>query len=139
MGYLLDIARKIQIPQRVDPLYYEKNELNELTSSSVIDKFPNTELRPPKPKANLSPVETVVPPSPKVTDPWSPEVQSLVDWFLTINPPPEPFYLENHLHVLDPAKFFDVLRHEIKSGPSGPRARMGTLQSDLRQLKEYFN
>ena len=136
MGYLLDIARKIRLPQRVDPLYYEKNELNELTSSSVIDNSPSTELRPPEGKSltrdNRVPIINV-------DETWPAKTQSLVDWFLTLDPPPEPFYLENHLHVLDPAKFFDTLRHEIESGPSGPRARTGTLQSDLRQLKEYFN
>ena len=31
------------------------------------------------------------------------------------------------------------LRWEIQTGPTGPRARMGTLQSDLRKLKAYLN
>lgn len=74
---------------------------------------------------------------PKVV--WHPVVQSLVDWFLTLDPPTEPFYLENHLHVVDPVKCFESLRQEIETGPGGPRARLGALQSDLWKLKAYFS
>jgi hypothetical protein len=70
---------------------------------------------------------------------WAPELQLLVDWFLTLEPPSEPFYLEPHLRVLVPLKFFESLRHEIEAGPKVARARMGTLQSDLRKLKAYIN
>jgi len=70
---------------------------------------------------------------------WPPEVQALINWFQIQAPPAESFYLEPHMRVLDPSKFFDALRHEIKAGPTGPRARMGTLQSDLRKLKAYLN
>jgi hypothetical protein len=44
-----------------------------------------------------------------------------------------------HIHVADPVKFFSSLRREIAAGPGGARARMGTLQSDLRKLKAYLN
>ena len=70
---------------------------------------------------------------------WPPEVQFLVDWFLTLEPPSEPFYLAPHLRVVGPGKFFESLRREIETGPMGPRARMGTLQWDLRKLKAYLN
>ena len=74
---------------------------------------------------------------PKVV--WHPVVQSLVDWFLTLTPPMESFYLEPHLRIVDPVKFFQSLRREIETGPIGPRARLGTLQWDLRNLKTYFS
>lgn len=70
---------------------------------------------------------------------WPPGIQSLIDWFSTLEPPPEPFYLTDHIKVFDPKKFFEQLRQEIKTGPAGPRARLGTLQSDLKKLKAYFN
>lgn len=73
-----------------------------------------------------------------VNDAWPPKAQLLVDWFLTLDPPSAPFYLEPHIHVLDPAKFFEKLRHEIEVGPRGPRTRTGALQSDLQKLKTYF-
>jgi len=70
---------------------------------------------------------------------WSPDVQSLVDWFMIQKPPAEPFLLEPHLRVVGPCKFFESLRREIETGPRGPRARMGTLQWDLRNLKAFLN
>ena len=70
---------------------------------------------------------------------WPPEVQSLVEWFMIQEAPVEPFYLEPHLRVVGPDKFFESLQREIETGPRGPRARLGTLQSDLRKLKAYLN
>ena len=68
---------------------------------------------------------------------WPSKDQSLLDWFMTVEAPTEPFYLEPHRHVVGPAKFFSALRMDITAGPDGPRARMGTLQCDLRKLKAY--
>jgi hypothetical protein len=70
----------------------------------------------------------------EAADSWPSDIQSLIDWFLTLVPPPEPFYLADHIKVIDPIKFFEKLRSEIEAGPTGPRARLGTLQSDLRAL-----
>jgi hypothetical protein len=70
---------------------------------------------------------------------WPPDVQSLVDWFMIQGAPVEPFFLEPHLRVEDPGKFFESLRREIETGPIGPRARLGALQWDLRNLKAYLN
>ena len=70
---------------------------------------------------------------------WPPEDQNLVDWFLTLDQPMEPFYLEPHRKIVDPVKFFSALRMDITAGPAGPRARMGTLQCDLRKLNAYLN
>ena len=70
---------------------------------------------------------------------WPPDVQALIDWFIKLEPPTEPFYLEPHLHIIHPAKFFSSIWREIQTGHKGPRARMGTLQSDLRMLKARLN
>lgn len=70
---------------------------------------------------------------------WPPDVQSLVDWFMIQGAPVEPFFLEPHLRVVDPGKFFESLRCEIETGPIGPRARLRALQWDLRNLKAYLN
>ena len=88
--------------------------------------------------ATITPTEkSQQPASVKVS--WPPELQSLINWFISTDPPPEPFYLQDHLHVRDPAKFFGMLRHEVEVGPRGPRARTGALQSDLRNLKNKLH
>ena len=87
----------------------------------------------------LSSDEIVHPGASSVAASWPPDVQPLVDWFLVREAPVEPFLLEPHLRVVGPGKFFESLRREIETGPRGPRARMGTLQSDLRKLKAYLN
>ena len=75
-----------------------------------------------------------------VTALWQPEVQSLVDWFLTLDPPAEPFYLENHRHIVNPEKFFSSLHMDIKAGPDGPRGnRNGALIYDLMTLKKILH
>ena len=86
----------------------------------------------------LIPTET--PPSHvNVKTSWPPEIQSLIDWFITLEPPTEPFYLESHRHIVAPSKFFASLQREIQTGPRGPRVRTGALQWDLRKLKAYLN
>ena len=70
---------------------------------------------------------------------WPLEDQYLVDWFIELEAPTEPFYLEAHRHIVNPVKFFSALRMDITAGPAGPRAKMGTLQCDLRELKAYLN
>jgi hypothetical protein len=70
---------------------------------------------------------------------WPPNVQSLVDWFLTLEPPPEPFYLEPHQHIMDPEEFFSALRMDIKAGPDGARGKHGALIYDLTALKKILH
>ena len=91
-----------------------------------------------KMRSAIPPTET---PQPQlnVNAEWPPEIQSLIVWFMKLEPPAESFYLEPHLRVIDPEKFFATLRREIETGPSGPRARMGALQSDLRALQAKFH
>lgn len=86
----------------------------------------------PAPTANTQPRVNV-----KTT--WPPEIQAIVNWFMDLAPPAESFYLEPHIRVINPVKFFATLRRKIEAGPSGPRARMGALQSDLRALQVKFH
>lgn len=71
---------------------------------------------------------------------WPRADQPLIDWFMALETPRTiyPFILEEGIRVLGP-KYFDGLRRDILSGPEGPRARMGALQSDVRKLKAYLN
>ena len=70
---------------------------------------------------------------------WPLEAQSLTDWFITWDQPTEPFYLEAHRHIVDPAKFFESLRRGIEAGPAGPRGRNGALLYDLKILRKNLH
>jgi hypothetical protein len=69
---------------------------------------------------------------------WNREMQDLIEWYMAIPKPAGFFYLERHQHVVDSGKFFSTLQREIQTGPSGPRAIMGTLQGDLHNLRVHF-
>jgi hypothetical protein len=126
MGYLLNIAKKIQTPVR-----------GAANISLVVDNKPSTEKNAYTTKPNIVP-PAIVEPGAIVKALWPPEVQSIVDWFMTLDLPTEPFFLEAHRHVVDPEKFFQSLRQDIEAGLDGPRARMGTLQYDLQKLKVLY-
>lgn len=51
--------------------------------------------------------------------------------------PPVPFKLNACTEVRDAAKMLRWLRAGIRRGPSGPRARLGTLQTDLLELRRF--
>ena len=70
---------------------------------------------------------------------WPPEAQSFIKWFMELEAPSEPFYLEPHIHVIDPAKYFASLKREIESGPSCPRGRNGALFYDLNKLRKILH
>jgi hypothetical protein len=70
---------------------------------------------------------------------WPPEVQALMDWFMKLEPPETPFYLEPHRQVVDPDKFFASLRQEITLGPDSPRGRNGALLYDLNTLRKNLH
>jgi len=70
---------------------------------------------------------------------WPSEVQVLMDWFMKLETPTEPFYLEPHRRVIDPEKFFVSLQNEIAIGPSCPRNRTGALLCDLKILKKFLH
>jgi hypothetical protein len=68
---------------------------------------------------------------------WTPKEQALIDWFLTTELPKEPFLLSQGVYIQDTQKFYAALRGGIQAGRTGPRARTGALQNDLRQLKAH--
>ena len=70
---------------------------------------------------------------------WPSEVQVLMDWFMKLETPTEPFYLEPHRRVIDPEKFFVSLQNEIAIGPSCPRNRTGALLCDLKILRKNLH
>ena len=53
--------------------------------------------------------------------------------------PTEPFYLEPHIRVIDPDKYFKSLRQEIAMGSSCPRGRNGALIYDLKILRKILH
>ena len=67
---------------------------------------------------------------------WNADAAELVTWFQTAGDrlPVEPFDLCSGCRVVEPARFYASLRSEIATGPTTPRARLGTLQADLRRL-----
>ena len=69
---------------------------------------------------------------------WNAEAAELVTWFQTAGEslPVEPFDLCSGCRVVEPARFYASLRTEIATGPTGTRARLGTLQVDLRRLRD---
>ena len=69
---------------------------------------------------------------------WNAEAAELVTWFQTAGEslPVEPFDLCSGCRVVEPARFYASLRTEIATGPTGTRAKLGTLQVDLRRLRD---
>lgn len=70
---------------------------------------------------------------------WKSEDKTLIDWFLTMNPPMEPFHLEPHRRIVNPSKFFAALQKDIEAGPNGPRGRYGALIQDLIAMKKVLH
>ena len=69
---------------------------------------------------------------------WDEDTAELVRWFLTAAPPAEPFELCRGVTILDPARWWRSIRSDIETGPTGPRARYGALQGNLRKLHILF-
>jgi hypothetical protein len=73
---------------------------------------------------------------------WDAEALPLVDWLGSAvdRLPRSPFWLWPQSHrVSDPGRFFRSLAADVAGGPSGPRARNGALQEDLRRLRDLFS
>jgi hypothetical protein len=87
---------------------------------------------------NVTPTEKKQP-GENVKASWPPEMQSLIEWFIKLEPPAAPFNQEPHIHVIDPAKYFSSLKQEIESGPNCPRGRNGALLCDLEALRKILH
>jgi hypothetical protein len=61
-------------------------------------------------------------------------MQALIERFKAEGPASAPFELRSGALVVDPAKFHAALLGDIDQGSGGTRARMGALESDLRDF-----
>jgi len=83
----------------------------------------------------------------KTTEPteqarWHPEIQALIDRFMTWDPPKERFWLEDGPYfrsIESPARFYESLRRYIEVGPRGTEMMQDKLISDLVVLWAKFN
>ena len=69
---------------------------------------------------------------------WTADTARHVEWFLSAEPPTEPFQLKQAVYVVHPALFWQRIRAEVPARPTGLRAHYGTLQDDLWCLYEMF-
>ena len=66
---------------------------------------------------------------------------ALVDFVLLLTPedlPPEPFQLNAWTTVIDRTKFLRSVQTDLRAGHTGPRARLGAVQADLRHLQSLL-
>ena len=67
------------------------------------------------------------------------EAARAVEWFLASESPAAPFQLKPGITILDPHRWRQSITADIAQGPSGPRARYGALQDDLKRLHAMFS
>jgi hypothetical protein len=95
----------------------------------------------PRDEGRLSPTAPDLPPQKPVA--WSPEAARLIEWFRSAfevgELPEEPFDLAPWIRVEGPERFYQRLLYDIEEGPAGPRTWYGTLQEDLRRLREVIS
>lgn len=70
---------------------------------------------------------------------WDSGMARLIEWFLTIEAPSQPFEISRAVVIQRPDKWWVFIHQDIEQGPSGPRARYGALQNDLGRLRAYFS
>ena len=73
----------------------------------------------------------------EIADTWG-KLAPVVRWFLTAEPPAEPFKLRQGITITDPAKFWNSLRIDIEVGPGIARDFYGAVKSDLLRIWEMF-
>ncbi len=66
------------------------------------------------------------------------DAAAAVAWFGSWAPTAEPFQLKPGITILDPQRWRQSIAADMAQGPSGPRARYGALQDDLRRLHKRF-
>lgn len=65
---------------------------------------------------------------------WTPGAVKAIEWFLTTEPPSEPFQLQPGVTIMNPALYWTSLQMDIKQGPGGPRA--GAVIYDIDKLRK---
>ena len=73
------------------------------------------------------------------------DATTAVEWFRDSEPPAEPFVLvwsgrgqRPAVKITDPEAYWQRLTLDVAQGPTGPRARYGALQDDLKRLHGLF-
>lgn len=61
-----------------------------------------------------------------------------IEWFLSSNPPAEPFVLKRAVWITDPAAYWQKLRRDIGVGPGVARDAYGAVRDELRRLYAMF-
>ncbi len=69
--------------------------------------------------------------------PWG-DLAPIVEWFLSADPPAEPFILKPAIRITNPQRWWHDIKLDIAAGPAGPRARYGALQDDLWRAWQMF-
>jgi len=73
---------------------------------------------------------------------WSPEIQHLVDWFLTSDLPTEQFWLEDGPYlrsIENPARLYKSIQRDIETGSGGSKMMRDNLVANLKALHNKFN
>jgi len=112
-----------------------------LTSPSVAQK-PSTPARKDKRSGSNRSKSVMESAAPTKEAQWPPEVQELIDWFMTLDLPTERFWLQDGLYmrsIENPTRFVQSLRRDIEIGPRGTQMMRDKLISDLVALRGKFN
>jgi hypothetical protein len=79
-----------------------------------------------------------IPPSPAT---WPADVGALADFVMLLSVqdlPTAPFELDSGRTVVDTSKFLRSLHGDVRCGADGPRAKLGSLQSDLQLVRNLL-
>ncbi len=76
--------------------------------------------------------ETIIDPG------WPAETRRHIEWFLSSEPPSDPFELVSGVTILKPETFWGSIRQDIWNGPGRHRDFWGAVRNDLRRLYEKF-
>ena len=73
----------------------------------------------------------------RVASQWG-DLAPIVEWFLSADPPAEPFILKPAVRITNPGRWWRDITADIAAGPDGPRARYHGLQDDVIRVWRMF-
>lgn len=72
-----------------------------------------------------------------VSHEWDAEAKALIAWFLAQKSlPVGPYALRSGVTIMNAELFYQRIRENIGYGPGGPRGILGSLKTDLKDLKD---